>query len=354
MKHDARIMSFGDHLEELRLRLILALIVPIPMFIVCLAIGDHLLTFFTAPLISSLREAGEPATMLATSPIEPFAAYVKVAGVVSVVFSFPWVLYQLWLFISPGLHKVEKRFVHFLIPMSTVLTAAGLVFLYRVLLPLCLYFLVVFGAGLIHRDASTAPLPPGIVLPTIPVLDADPSNAPIGSYWINKQTQELRLRVSDTDTRGTALSRGSGVAQQYRLSEYIDLVFGLALAFGLAFQLPLVLLLLNWVGLLKRDLLEKNRKWALLAAVVVGALLPTQDPASLLMLTAVLYGLFEFGIVLIRLVPPRKLLNVDEPATDSTAITPYEEPAAEPTERKTFTAASQTIARQTDGDQGDE
>ena len=352
MKTDPRIMSFGDHLEELRLRLILALLVPVPLFILCLVFGSELLTFITAPLIDALVRAGEPANLLATSPIEPFAAYIKVAGVIAVVASLPWVLYQLWLFVAPGLHKTEKRFVYFLLPMSGALTLAGLGFLYKILLPLCLYFLIVFGAGLVHRPTTSAPLPAGVVLPTFPVLAADPENPPVGSMWINSTSQQLRTRVSAAETRGTPLSHGSGVAQQYRLSEYVDLVFTLALAFGVAFQLPLVLLLLNWVGLIQRSLLEKNRRWALLAAVVLGAALPTQDPASLLMLTAVLYGLFEFGIILIRLVPPRRLIKREEPPpADPPPAPPPAEPAREPPQ---LTAAPQTVARGTDGDLGDE
>lgn len=316
-----RIMSFGEHLEELRTRLVLALLVPIPLFILCLFFGQRLFQFILAPLLDSLSRAGEPQQLLATSPIEPFAAYVKVALVISVLVSFPWVLYQAWKFVSPGLYAKERRFIYFLVPLSGLLSALGLAFVYKVLLPLCLYFLIQFGSSIGRLPVVEAPLPAGIVLPALPVLDADPPGAPVGSMWVNKTLGQMRLKVADGDVRGTPLAHGSGVAQQYRLSEYTSLVFMLGLAFALAFQLPVVLMLLSWVGLVESSLLAQNRKYALLAAVVVGALLPTQDPASLFMLTAVLYALFEFGLILMRFVPADRVARgfsgkPPAPATD--------------------------------------
>lgn len=306
-RHEMRIMSFGDHLEELRARLIIALLIPIPLFILCLIFGRELFQFILDPLLDALSRAGEPQQLLATSPIEPFAAYVKVALVISVLVSFPWVLYQVWKFVSPGLYARERRFVYFLVPLSAVLSALGLTFVYKILLPLCLYFLIQFGSSIGRLPVHEAPLPAAIVLPTIPVLDADPIDAPVGSVWINKPLGQYRVKISEDDVRGTPLAHGSGVAQQYRLSEYTSLVFMLGLAFALAFQLPVVLMLLSWVGIVESSLLAQNRKYALLASVIVGALLPTQDPASLVMLTAVLYALFEFGLLLMRFVPAERI-----------------------------------------------
>ncbi len=321
MHHDSRIMSFGDHLEELRLRVVLSLLVPVPLFIVAVVFGRRLLEFIIAPLISALQRAGQPAMLLATSPVEPFATYMKVAAVTALLGSLPWILYQLWLFIAPGLYAREKRFVYFLIPLSALLTAAALAFLYKILLPIALFFLINFGAGLVTQDVTKVELSPTTRLAQAVVLEGDPIEPQaVGAAWVNRPLNELRIQLTETEIGGIPLSRGGagGVAQQYRLSEYINLVFALALAFAITSQLPVVLMLLSWVGLVHHSVLVKYRRHALVAAVVAGALLPTQDPASLVLLGGTMYALFEFGILLMRLVPAERIARGigDRPRTD--------------------------------------
>ncbi|MEC9373582.1 MAG: twin-arginine translocase subunit TatC, partial [Planctomycetota bacterium] len=194
-KSDQHIMSFGDHLEDLRRRLFFALLGPVPIAVVCFFFGDELLQLLIDPLEAALREAGQPSRLLATSPLEPFAAYLKVSVLVAVLVSAPWILYQLWLFVSPGLHRHERRFAYFLFPMSTVLTAVGIVFLYKVLLPVSLSFLINFGAGLATQDTRPLPLPEGVTLPAMPVLDADPADPEPGAHWFNRRLHEFRIAI---------------------------------------------------------------------------------------------------------------------------------------------------------------
>ncbi|HBS29256.1 MAG TPA: hypothetical protein DEB06_07345, partial [Phycisphaerales bacterium] len=300
-----RIMPFGDHLEELRRRVVFTLAGIVLLFVVALIFGRVLLEVIAAPLISELRAAGQSPALLATSPLEAFGSYVKISTVAALLASMPWTLYQLWLFVSPGLHKAERRFVYFLLPMSGVLTAGGVALLYFVVLPVTLYFLISFGSGLIAESPGTAPLLEGVTLPTVPVLASDPPAPEPGQMWVNSTLDQLRVRVQADQTMGLALVGTGLIAQQYRVSEYVNLVFLLGLAFALASQVPIVLMLLSWVGILSDSDLTPYRKHALLACAVAAALMPAQDPWSMLVMALTLYALFEVGIVLMRFVPAR-------------------------------------------------
>lgn len=307
MANQTRVMSFGDHLEELRTRLFWAIVGPLPVFVVCLVFGGPLLEFITKPLRTALIKAGESPHLIATSPVEPFAVYMKVAAVVTMLAGMPWVLYQLWLFVAPGLYSKERRFIYFLLPLSGAMTALGLAFLYWVLLPLSLVFLIEFGTGLVPPKITSVEPPTGMVFPQMPSLAGDPATATPGQMWLNTELNQLRIQVAEGKVLALNVHSGAGIAQEYRLGEYVNLVFMLGLAFAVAFQTPIVLMLLSWIGLLDASMLVMYRRHALFGAVVLAALLPTQDPASLLVLTAVMYGLYEFGVVLMRFVPASRV-----------------------------------------------
>lgn len=316
MSNDPEIptMSFGDHLDELRRRLVYALVGPIPILVVCLIFGDPLLEFMLAPLEGQLRAAGLPARLLATGPAETFAAWMKVALVVTFMVAGPWIFYQAWLFVKPGLYAHERRFAYFLLPSSAGLTAIGAVFLYYVLLPVSLRFLILFGSSLAQAPPVIVPLPPGVVLPQAIVLRGDPPDPNPGAYWLNTERNELRFAAPDPGepakvrTMGVPLTNGGMIAQEYRVSEYIDLVFMLALIFALTFQTPLILMLLGWTGLVEPRMLTKHRKGVIFGCTVAAAIItPTVDPFTMILLGAPLYLLFELGILLMRWVPARRV-----------------------------------------------
>lgn len=312
-------MTFGDHLEELRKRLILAMLVPIPVLVVCLVFGGQLLEFMLRPMVNALTTAGATPTLIATSPFETFAAYFKVGFIVSLLISFPWILYQLWLFIAPGLYAQERRFVYFFIPLSSALTAIGSLFLYYFLLPVSLVFLIGFGQTIVQRPTPMVPMPeatPALVVPVVPGTIAD---APVGSVWFDTQTASLSVQVDERTVMRRPFSKGTGVvSQDYRVGEYISLVFTMALAFSVAFQLPIVLLLLSWVGIIEAKTLAGMRQYVIMACAVLGAVLTPQDPLSMIMLGGALYLLFEFGMILMRFVTPdmirgnKKTFDADE------------------------------------------
>ncbi|MCC6659832.1 MAG: preprotein translocase subunit TatC [Phycisphaerales bacterium] len=311
-KMQAAVMSFGDHLEELRRRVLWGLVGIIPIFTLALVFGDWLIEVLMAPVQAALHRAGLPQALQSTGPLETIGAYVKITLAVTLVLGLPWIIYQLWLFVAPGLHAHERRFAQLLLPMSAVLSLGGLAFLYFVMLPAMLFFLVTFGAGLGRPTIIPGPLPPGIVLPTVPTLDADPVSPPPGSQWYNRTLGELRFARPDSagavEVVGAPMGVTAGIAQQYRIGEYTGLVFFLAVAFALGFQTPIVVLLLGWLGIVERRFLTRNRKYAVFIAAVAAALLtPTPDPISMTVLAVPLYLLFELGLIMLKFLPPGRV-----------------------------------------------
>jgi sec-independent protein translocase protein TatC len=305
-------MSFGEHLEELRRRLILAVGGLLPVLIVSLYFGKMALAFLLRPVEEALLSHGEPVRMQVTGLLEQFNSWFFLSVVIAVLIGAPWVLYQVWLFVAPGLYSSERRFAYVLIPLSVVLTALSAAFTYYLMMPIILNFFVGWNAELPMRSIATAPLPAGVTLPAFPVLDADPVDPPLGAVWINNTIHELRSCVSVDSAgnemiRGTPLVGSSLISQEYRVSQYIDLIFNLALAFAAGFQTPVVVLLLGWVGIVTPEILTRYRKHAIMACAVMGAVLTPGDPLSMIVLSVPLYLLFEFGVLLLRILPASRV-----------------------------------------------
>lgn len=310
MPHDPYAsMTLGEHLEELRKRVVFALLGLAPLLALGLVFGDTVLRVLLYPVERALLRAGQAPTLQALSPIETFAAYIKVGVVIAVLLGVPWMVTQLWLFVRPGLYEHERRFARLIVPLSVVLTLASAAFLYFVMLPIMLYFLISFGSSIGRHAPITAPLPEGVTLPIAPVLAFDPTDPAQGAIWVNGPLRQLRINVGGGAGVLTAPLVGSGlIAQQYRLREYVDLVFTMGVAFAVAFQAPIVVMLLSWVGILDPRSLAKFRKHIFLGCVVAAAVLtPTGDPVTLALMTAPLYILFELGLTLSRFVPARRV-----------------------------------------------
>lgn len=312
----ASVMSLGEHLEDLRRRVMYALLSMVPLFIICLAAGTWLMEIILRPLQAQLRAAELPVMLQATGPTETFAAWVKVAVAATIVLGVPLALYQLWLFVAPGLYKHERRFARFLVPLSIGLTALGLLFLYYVLLPVILAFLLRFGAEVGSPRIDVQEPPAGIVLPAFPVLAADPPHPEPGAVWFNSSLQELRMNIATvrpdgtpgpTQIRGAPMTRAAGIAQQFRISQYLTTVFNLSLAVAIGFQMPVAVLLLGWAGIITPELMARNRRYAILLCFVLAAVLTPPDPISLVLLSFPLWLLYEFGLIMLRLLPPQRI-----------------------------------------------
>ena len=328
------IMGFGDHLEDLRRRILLAIFGLIPALIIGLLVGGPLLELLTVPVTNALLAAGEPSGLLATGPLEAFISYLKVSFGVSILLAFPWLLYQAWMFIAPGLYQQERRFVYFLLPFSALLTAASSLFLYYALLPISLFFLIQFGTGIATSSPTEMSVdgePPAALIAQldasmIPVLEEDPPESVLkpGMRWINPKRNEVRLvtRVTtdpddpsvttDATIRNIRL-RGDGlIAQEYRVGEYVSLLFRLGLVFALSFQLPVVMLLIGWLDIFRYSDLAGARRYVLFGCAIAGAVLTPQDPWSMILLGGVLYMLFELGLILMRFVPASRIAGKAE------------------------------------------
>jgi Sec-independent protein secretion pathway component TatC len=288
-------MSFGDHLEELRWRLFMALIVPLPLAIVLFFLSDPIMVWLYEPLDRVL------------------AAFL----------SSPWILWQLWLFVRPGLYGHERRFVHFLLPGSAFLTVSGLALMYFVMLPLMLQVLVHIGSSL-HVGSETVKQDPRVVEileanPAITLRVEQPKDPQPGAVWVKWPQMDLFVAVEapppPPDDEAALAEyepvevipvthwRGSMIAQEFRLTTYINFVLLLMLGIVIAFQMPLVIVLLGWLGILTAPALRAKRKYALLICAVVAAMITPADALSMLMMLVPLVALYELSILLLVIAP---------------------------------------------------
>ena len=313
-------MSFGDHLEELRTRLVLSLVIPLPLAIILLFFADTIRSILIQPALVALEANGLPAHLQALGPAEVLTTNLKLSIVGALVLSAPWLLWQAWKFIEPGLYNHERRFVHFLIPGSAILTAAGLSLLYWVMLPLMLRVLISFGvpapAPLSNLDLSNDTNGEAIdsgFSQRIPITNTPPDGLKPGTLWIDADSRSLMIVMpvagseDQFEIGSVAVNREGTISQEFRLAEYISFVLILMLAIAIAFQMPLVIVLLGWMGMADRRFLEKNRRYALFACAIMGAILTPADIVSMLLLFIPLYILYELGILLLRIAPAERV-----------------------------------------------
>lgn len=312
-------MTLGEHLDELRKRLIWALVGLLPLVVIAFYFGDQLLQYILEPARRALAASDQP-DMVAIGPLETFSAYMRVSFITAIVVGAPWIFYQAWRFVAPGLHAHEKRFVYFLIPLSGILTASGVAFLFKVVLPLVLTFLIAFGTGVGQRPIPTQPLPEGITLPSLPLLEVDPDAPKPGDVWINTKLHRVRLCLAEREGKPQVLSidlySEGGIRQQYRVGEVLSLMLTLIAAFAGAFQAPLIVLLLGWAGVVDRVFLAKYRRHATFACVVIAAAVMPGDPASMIAMAVPLIVLYELGGVLLWLFPARRVAG-KKPTTEA-------------------------------------
>ena len=227
-----------EHLTELRRRLLWSLATLVVCFFICFAYAQNIFAVLVQPLI----RAGQ-GKLIYTDIFEAFFTQVKVALFAALMLAFPVIATQLWRFVAPGLYAKEKRaFLPFLL-MTPVFFAGGASFAYFVAMPWALHFLLSYqgNVGGIQQEAL-----PGV-----------------GNY----------------------------------LNFCTRFIFG----FGAAFLLPILLMILERAGIVTREQLAKSRRYAIVAAAAVSAVLTPPDVVSMLMLLVPLYGLYEFAILAIRI-----------------------------------------------------
>lgn len=312
---DPQLMSFGDHLEELRHRILLSLALPIPLSVLTFLMSEKLIEWLVLPLYRVQKEYDLPYKVQALSPPEILITQIKLSLIAALLLSAPWLLWQVWLFISPGLYQRERRFVYLLIPGSAILTVCGVALMYFVMLPLMLYVLVGIGTGL-QIGPDQPPIDPRIQAiiekaDPIELRYQHPVSPEADHLWLLWTDQKLYGSVLDEDGEIQIIQvpppAESILSQQFHISKYIGFVLILMVGIVIAFQTPLVVLLLGWVGIASPAWLRRNRKYALLICGVVSAIITPADALSMLVMLAPLYGLYELGIVLLRIAPASKV-----------------------------------------------
>lgn len=309
-RDEGAVMTLGDHLDELRRRMLWAVALPLPVAVMAFAWAEPIRTFLCRPAVQALEAHNLPTQLQVLSPIETLGTDLKISLVTALVLGAPWILLQVWKFVEPGLYAHERRFVRLLLPMSAALTVSGLALLHFLLMPMMLEVLVSFGSEPPQRleAAPTAQVATGAGIPTLPTLAEPPAHPAPGQAWL---TPDHRLAVAVPDGEGMVqvlsvpLVQGSRLAQQFRLSEYLDFTLDFALGTAIAFQTPLIVLLLGWLGVLTPQALGQFRRYAIFLSVLVSAIVtPSGDPFSLALLAVPIYGLYELGILLLRAAPP--------------------------------------------------
>jgi sec-independent protein translocase protein TatC len=304
-------MPLGDHLEELRRRLWIAIVGLLPIIVVALFFGSSILGFVLQPVRHALEAGGQSPLIYTSGPLEAFSNYIKISLIGSLLVGSPWILFQLWRFVAPGLYSHERRFVYFLLPLSVALTVLGVLFMYVFIMPLLLRFFIGFGADIGAVAPHVAPLPEGVAISKIAVLVGDPPSPQVGQEWINTTDMIRRICIGVKDGKPQILSSqvfsASGVVPQYRVSEYIKLLLSLSLAFAGAFQAPVVVLLLGWAGIIDRSFLKKYRRHAIFVCAIAAAVLTPGDPASMMLMLIPLYLLYEAGGILLKYFPASRV-----------------------------------------------
>jgi sec-independent protein translocase protein TatC len=224
--------SFIAHLVELRARLLRSVVAVLLVFICLFPWSSSLYTMLAHPLLARLPKGGQ---MIATDVTTPFFVPLKVALMAAFLIALPYVLYQIWRFVAPGLYAHEKRLVWPLIMASTVLFFCGMGFAYFVVFP------VVFGF-----ITTSAP---------------------------------------------------QGVAVMTDIDKYFSFVLSMFMAFGITFQVPVAVVLLVRMGFVTVAKLREARPYVVVGAFIIGAIFTPPDVVSQMMLAVPLWLLFEAGIV---------------------------------------------------------
>lgn len=271
-----------EHLAELRTRLIRAVGAFVVGIILAFMVAEPILEFLLAPIENTLRDLGDPnPTLQYTSPQEYLFTLFRISMVFGFILAFPVIAFQLWRFVAPGLYKKEQNaFLPFLIA-SPVMFLLGASFAQFVVTPLAMSFFLGFAdvssifTGLL---ATVANVPLGDGLPPTGGLLAEPA----------------------TDSSGVRITFFG------KVNESLDITLKFIIAFGMCFQLPVLLTLMGKAGLVSADGLGAVRKYAMVGILLLAALVTPPDVITQLILFVVVYGLYEISIFLVRRVETKR------------------------------------------------
>lgn len=237
-------MSLLEHLEELRRRLIYSVLSIVAAFFVAYGFHEKIYGYMQAPIVTALRAHNLDTQLVYLNPVEPFNLYLKIGLLGGVVLASPFVLYQLWLFIAPGLYKSERRYVVPFMLATVALFLAGAYFGYRFVYPGALEFLIGYG-------------------------------------------KQFKPMVT--------------------IGEYTDLFLTVILGLGLIFELPILVFFLALFGIVDSRFLLRNIRYAILIIFIVAAIItPTPDILTMCVFAAPMLVLYFLSIGVAYLVHPNR------------------------------------------------
>lgn len=237
-------MSLFEHLADLRKRLVYSAIAIAIGFVIGFSVSKQVIDFIVQPMVQALRQAHYSDKLIYTSPAGFVNLLITLGFYLGIVIALPVVLYQVWLFIAPGLYKHERKAVMSFIVSSVFLFLSGIAFGYFILLPYVLKFLISFQG------------------PFQPLIS---------------------------------------------INEYFDLILVVMLGLGLIFQLPILIFCLSWFGIVTPQWLWKNLRYAMLIITIVAAIVtPTPDATTMLIFMAPMVGLYFLGIAVSYMVVRKK------------------------------------------------
>ncbi|MEM9582448.1 MAG: twin-arginine translocase subunit TatC [Pseudomonadota bacterium] len=256
-----------EHLAELRTRLIRSVLAFLVGMTICFAFGSMILDFLLTPIENTMRALGNPdPRMQYTAPQEYFFTLIRISMVGGLCVSFPVIAFQMWRFVAPGLYKQEKNaFLPFLIA-SPVMFLLGASFAHYVVVPLAMQFFLGF--------ADLPSFFSGLITP-----------------------QEIKDGTKDT---------GIDIVFNGKVNESLDITLKMIVAFGLCFQLPVLLTLMGKAGLASSEGLKNVRKYAIVGILTVAALVTPPDVTTQILLFTVVYGLYEVSIFLVKRVEKQR------------------------------------------------
>jgi sec-independent protein translocase protein TatC len=236
-----------SHLLELRDRLIKALMGVGLIFVPCMMYANDIFSYVSQPLQEKLPKG---ASLIATSVMSPFTTPFKLSFFIAAFIAMPWILYQLWAFVAPGLYRHEKRFAVPLLVSAILLFYVGVLFAYFFVFPVMFSFF-----------ASTTP---------------------------------------------------KGVSMMTDINSYLDFVLVMFFAFGAAFEVPVAVVLLVITGIVKLEKLRENRGYVLLGIFIFAAMLTPPDAVSQSILAVPMYLLYEGGLLMARVLQRMKSADVQK------------------------------------------
>ncbi len=270
-----------EHLAELRTRLIRSVIAFLIGIVLAFVVAEPILQFLLQPIEATLRDLGDPSpTLQFTSPQEYLFTLFRISMVFGFMMAFPVIAFQMWRFVAPGLYRTEKNaFLPFLIA-SPFMFFLGASFAHFVVTPLAMEFFLGFAdvssifANLLSGTTET---PDDVLIPVTP--------------------DNLSVPATENGLRITFFGK---------VNESLDISLKFIIAFGVCFQLPVLLTLLGKAGLASSRGLASTRKYAVVGILVLAALVTPPDPVTQLILFSAVYGLYEISIQLVAWVERAK------------------------------------------------